>query len=71
MKGQDERIQTDAAEPLKDSRRPTEARGQDKAGHIKILIGIGCVVLYLVLVNLPTPAGLTLAGRNCLAKSNG
>jgi hypothetical protein len=35
------------------------------------LIGIGCDVLYLVLVNLPTPAGLTLAGRNCLAKSNG
>src|SRR5450756_139336 len=38
-----------------------------KKSYGKLFIGLGCIALYILLVSLPTPAGLPVTGQRALA----
>ena len=40
---------------------------QGKINYLKLGMGIVCIALYVVLISLPTPAGLPPAGQKALA----
>lgn len=40
---------------------------QNKMNYLKLSMGIGCILLYILLISIPTPAGLTITGQKSLA----